>query len=124
MFPFGLQARTGYLPVRPRAIARQGRMKRTTEGRRKTTKSTKPDTNSVVKAEYRARYGSEGHCGDRVAQRLKKLDADALREVAKANGVWKPEYTKLNPGLRRMCIGNRIRGLIRNGGKIAWAGKA
>ena len=59
-------------------------MKRTTKSKRKTTTSTKPNTNSVVKAEYRARYGSEGHCGDRVAHRLKKLDADGLREVAEA----------------------------------------
>ena|SRR6185369_2603646 len=123
MFPFGLQA--GHLPAPqgPSTIAWQD-TKRTTEGRRKSTKSTKSDTNSVVRSEYRARYGSEGHCGDRVAHRLKKLDSDGLREVAEANGVWKAEYAKLNPGLQRMSIGNRIRGLIRNGSKISWVGKA
>jgi hypothetical protein len=48
------------------------------------------------------------------------IDLGKLCAVAEANGVWDDRYAKLNPGLARMTIGNRLRALARRGGKIRW----
>ncbi len=57
--------------------------------------------------------------GDAIAIDLRGRElADCYRIVSKAIGVPRKEledkYRHLNPGQQRMCIGNRLRGFIRN----------
>ena len=92
------------------------------------TKHPKTATGSVVPAEFRQRYGASGSCDDTTARKLAKAtrgkdgkpDPAKLRKVAEANGVWRAEYDKLNPGLARMTVGNRLRKLPRDGVAIKW----
>jgi hypothetical protein len=109
--------------------------------RKTTTTRTKPKTRrptakradsaaSVVSAKYRERY-ADGSCGDDLAARLKKhlaaddgtTDLTKLRDLAKANGVWEDGYSKLNAGLARMSVSNRLRALLRKGGAVKWGTK-
>jgi hypothetical protein len=48
------------------------------------------------------------------------IDAAKLRGLALSNGVWDERYAKLSNGLARMSIGNKLRALVRRGGKIKW----
>ena len=81
----------------------------------------------VVPTKYRERY-EDGSCGDDLALKLKKhittddgtIDLAKLRALAEANDVWEVRYAKLNAGLARMTIGNKLRARARNGSKIAW----
>jgi hypothetical protein len=90
-------------------------------------KTRKTDTASVVPAKYRQHY-QDGSCGDRLAVRLRRhletadgtIDLDKLRALAVANAVWTDRYASLNPGMQRLCIGNRLRALARKGGKLKW----
>ena len=90
------------------------------------SKTTKTSA-SVVPAKYRKRY-EDGSCGDTLAVRLKKhftaangtTDLTRLRALAQRNEVWSGSYAKLNAGMIRMTIGNRLRKLMRDGSKIAW----
>ena len=92
-----------------------------------TKRKTKKTTNSVVPAKYRERY-EDGSCGDTLAVQLKKhvttadgaTDVARLRALAKRNGVWSGSYAKLNSGLARMTVGNKLRKLARDGSKIVW----
>ena len=89
------------------------------------TRKTK--TASVVPAKYRERY-EDGSCGDTLAVRLKHVTADdgttdvtKLRALAESNDVWSASYAKLNAGMQRMTIGNKLRKLMRDGTKIVWS---
>jgi hypothetical protein len=93
--------------------------KTTTKTARRRARRAEPATRSVVKPEYRARY-ADGSCGDDLAQRLRGVDAAKLRALAEANGVWMRDYAGLNPGMRRMAVGNRLRALVRRGAKVKW----
>lgn len=90
-----------------------------------------PVSKSVVKSKYRDKYKNNGDfsCGDEIADELKAfvhvlkgtryvVDVVKLKEVAAANGVWEERYEKLNVGLRRMSIGNRLRTKYTNGERI------
>jgi hypothetical protein len=48
------------------------------------------------------------------------IDVAKLRRLAVDNGVWDERYAKLSNGLARMSIGNKLRALVRRGGKIKW----
>jgi hypothetical protein len=48
------------------------------------------------------------------------VDAAKLRQLALRNGVWDERYANLSNGLARMSIGNRLRALLRRGGKVKW----
>jgi hypothetical protein len=93
----------------------------------KTTKTAAAGA-SVVPAKYRERY-EDGSCGDKLALRLKKhitaadgtTDVAKLQALAERNGVWSASYAKLNAGLARMTIGNRMRKLTRAGAKVVWS---
>ena len=82
---------------------------------------------SVIKQKYRERY-EDGSCGDGLARKLRKrletksgtIDLAKLQQFADRNGVWKSRYVSLNPGMARMVFANRIRALLRAGGKINW----
>jgi hypothetical protein len=82
----------------------------------------KPPSRSVVKTKYREKYKKNGDfsCGDTIATELalyvgvmrgnrREVDVDKLKEVAVANGVWDEKYARLNVGMQRMNIGNRLR---------------
>jgi hypothetical protein len=104
--------------------------KRTTKTRKpKARKAARADTASVVPADFRASYAEHGgSCGDDLAQRLKKhltatdgtTDLDKLRALAELNGLWRSDYGRLNPGLQRLNVGNRLRALVRQGTKVKW----
>lgn len=91
----------------------------------------------IVPRKYRERYGAAQNCGDEVAATLtafvtlpratKKdpdggLDNAKLRAVAEANGIGDrlAEYEErgLNGGLRRMNVGNILRGMVRRGERV------
>lgn len=89
---------------------------------------------SVVKAKYRKKYRPFKYCnGDDLAEQLReylkvedeetgedRLDTTKLREFAQANGCWVPAYGKLNVGMRRLNVGNRLRAKVRKGHDIVW----
>lgn len=91
------------------------------------TKRKTKTTKNVVPAKYRERY-EDGSCGDTLAARLKKhvtaddgtTDIAKLRALAERNNVWSGSYAKLNAGLARMTIGNKLRKLTRDGSKVVW----
>jgi hypothetical protein len=85
-----------------------------------------PDRDAIER--FRAKHGDS--LRDDVAKRLKKtttvndrVDLAALRKLAERNGCWKAAYSHLNVGLARMTIGNKLRALARNGGKVKWGAK-
>jgi hypothetical protein len=90
---------------------------------------------TVVPVAYKAAYAEHNDtCGDRVALALKDattkvvenrsvLDVDALRKIAKDNGIDFAPYEHLNNGQKRMNVGNKLRGLVRDGEPVKIAGK-
>ena len=82
---------------------------------------------SLVGADYREKYGKDGHNGDQFAVALKtatetsvkgkkaKFDRPKLEDIAKANNIDIVKYAKLNNGQFRMNVGNRLRGLFNKG---------
>jgi hypothetical protein len=89
---------------------------------------------SVVKAKYRQRYQPHKMTnGDDLAQRVRKnfmtlkgedgkprLDWSRFIKFAKANECWVEAYAKLNPGMQRMNVINKLRARRRNGEKVIW----
>ena len=52
-----------------------------------------------------------------------KVDTNRLREYGEQLGLWNPRWEGLNPGMLRMNLANRIRGVLRNStGEIAGPG--
>jgi hypothetical protein len=47
-------------------------------------------------------------------------DVGMLREVADANDAWDAKYEKLNPGMQRMNVGNKLRARVKRGELIQW----
>lgn len=93
---------------------------------------------SAVKERYKQRYAAAGDptsCQDDISQVLKSyvtttndkgkpiVDMDALAEVATQNGIDLERYEGLNRGMIRMNVGNRLRGLIRNGETVTINGQ-
>jgi len=83
---------------------------------------------SVVKKLYKARYKPhKAKCGDQISQLITAhitvkaaekgerphVDEAKLIRFAKANGCWDPNYAKINVGMKRMNIANRLRGKVR-----------
>jgi hypothetical protein len=88
---------------------------------------------SVVPAAYKAQYKERGDatsCGDNVASKLKAaiLDKKAggmslakLAKIGKLNDVDVAEkWGHLNPGMRRMNLGNVLRAKAKRGEKVVW----
>jgi hypothetical protein len=87
---------------------------------------------SVVPAKYRRQYAKHDEsCGDTIAKESKayltvdtedgpKLNLELLVRWAEANGCWVESYSKLNPGMQRMNVVNRLRAKIRKGHVVAW----
>lgn len=83
---------------------------------------------SIVPLRFKQAYGEHNDTnGSKLSLALKKqtttenddgrecLDVDALRAVAKANGIEFKPYEKLNNGQKRMNVGNKLRGLVASG---------
>jgi hypothetical protein len=84
----------------------------------------------VMVASYHARYSANPHgpgCGDRLDVALRdfllrqptekgekaRVDLVLLRECAENNDVWNSAWGTLNPGMQRMNLANRLRGVLR-----------
>jgi hypothetical protein len=84
----------------------------------KTRKPAHKQTASVVPTKYRDKY-RDGSCGDALAAQLHThitnddgtTNLAKLKALAQLNGVWRANYAKLNAGMQRMCVGNRMRAL-------------
>lgn len=61
---------------------------------------------------------------DKIAAALRGLTEKEWSKVAKANKVKVKNSAKLNPGLRRLALGNALRRVMRENGKIDVLGKA
>ncbi len=94
------------------------------------------DGASVVKAKYKKAYRPHRMtCGDALSQQIRKefmtikdpdtkklkLDWKRFAAFAKANGCWSEDYLKLNKGMRRMNIVNRLRAKINDDHKVIWS---
>lgn len=99
---------------------------------RKTKAKPAPDPRSIVSADWRDRYAKHGgSCGDALSVRLRRhleaddgsLDLTKLKALALLNGCWQPGYERLNRGMRRLNVGNRLRALARNGVTVKWPGR-
>jgi hypothetical protein len=98
--------------------------------KRPTRRRPTPTTpGSVVQADFRARYAEHGgSSGDELSVRLRKhletadgtIDLAKLRALAETNEVWSDRYSSLNAGMQRLNVGNRLRALVRRGGKVKW----
>lgn len=92
----------------------------------KPPRKEKGDSKSVVPYKYKEKYDirGDGTVGDDISTALRMCMAhgvaghtgrDALLEVARVNNVDTLAYTKLNTGMLRMNIGNRLRSKHRRG---------
>lgn len=52
-----------------------------------------------------------------------QLDVDALRAWGESIGLWRDKWDRLNPGMQRMNLTNRVRAAIRNGATIELNGE-
>lgn len=56
---------------------------------------------------------------DGIADALRGHDVDYAKAALTANGgEWNSAWDKLNPGMQRMNVGNKLRGLMRSNGQI------
>lgn len=73
---------------------------------------------SIVKPEYRDQYKENGFTnGDAVAVALKQENI-TLEQVAIDNALDLGHWEHLNSGQQRMCLGNRLRGMVRHGSAV------
>lgn len=86
---------------------------------------------NVIEPQYRPAYKVSNGCGDNIQKELAaeflvddpetgnpSLDLKRFKAWAKGYDVWQLKYDNLNPGMQRMNVGNRVRGLIRNGAVV------
>ena len=89
-------------------------------------------TSGVMALTFHKRYTENGGGnGDALDSELReafcmedgKVDTNRLREYGEQLGLWNPRWEGLNPGMLRMNLANRIRGVLRNStGEIAGPG--
>jgi len=88
---------------------------------------------SVIKRKYKERYRPHRMTnGDDTARLVgehvkfkdedgkMRVDQEKLEHFAKRNGCWDERYRRLNGGMRRMNIVNRLRAKLRKGHEIIW----
>lgn len=89
------------------------------------------ESKSVIRPKYRAIYRPQDDtCADAFVEAFKaftedgdgRMDLDALQKVATDNGVDMKPYAHLNNGMKRMNLGNKLRGMQRNNVTV-WIGK-
>src|SRR5258708_5654298 len=93
--------------------------------RKNAIKKTKKHTGTIVPNSFKVLYAKfDDTCGDKLAIAIKKLtttknkdgrdclDVAKLSAIASANGLKMSDYAHLNNGQKRMCIGNKLRGML------------
>lgn len=93
------------------------------------------DGKSIIKKKYRTAYRPHRMtCGDALSQQIraefmtvkdldtnkKRLDWKRFTAFAKRNDCWSDGYAKLNAGMRRMNVVNRLRARIAAGTEVVW----
>lgn len=91
---------------------------------------------SVIKRKYKMKYRPHKMtCGDGLAKQIRsefmtlkdpdtrkpRLDWKRFTAFAKLNGCWSDGYSKLNAGMKRMNIVNRLRARAEAGDEIKWS---
>ena len=75
----------------------------------------------ALKASRTAKGTKSLNNGDAIAKATEGLTVDqvftAVKKFTKVD--CRADYEHLNPGMQRMCLGNRLRGFITKGGKVA-----
>jgi hypothetical protein len=103
---------------RPAAIAKPRKTKVVKAGPRIVYIGPKANRQAHDISHYRKVKTATGNtsldCGDQLARELAGLDLDATYELAARKlgvsaGELRAKYLKLNPGMQRMCLGNRVR---------------
>jgi hypothetical protein len=102
------------------ALEKENKMIEETETTSETPKAAKKPQETLTK--YQDKYKGTGHCGDEIATAFAsyvkvggKVSEEKLYEVAKANSVDMSKYEGKNIGMKRMNLGNRLRGLHKKG---------
>ena len=75
---------------------------------------------SVVPRKYKQKYGAKANCGDVVATKMEDISPDYLPHLASVNDIDFNRWAHLNPGMRRMNLGNVLRNRAKNGDEIVW----
>lgn len=83
-------------------------------------------SHSIIKNKYKSAYKPfKMSNGDEVAHQLAeflkakgedgklRIDADRLERFARNNGLWDERYARLNVGMRRLNVGNKLRAKLR-----------
>jgi len=84
---------------------------------------------SAVDPEYRDRYPVDHEhktmsgkpsigVEDEITERLKGVGVETLHSVCRENKLDPDRWKHLNEGMQRMCLGNRLRGMARNGHRV------
>lgn len=120
-----MQTNTEATPAKTRKVRKDKGTKRAVPA---TPHRKSKSKRSIVPAKFKAAYAdSRDTCGDKMAMALKDattttntdgrecLDVPALAAIAKANGLSMSPYSHLNNGQKRMCVGNKLRGLAEQG---------
>jgi len=88
---------------------------------------------SAVRSEYRRKYSvDKAHktasgkpsigVEDQITDLLKGADVGIIESVCDENDLDYNRWAGLNPGMQRMCLGNRLRGMAQKGHRVAIAG--
>ncbi len=77
-------------------------------------------TGTVVPQKYKDKYGKLQSCGDDLVSFLlrswgEKTDLEMVKATGIENGIWNERWERLNPGMQRMNLGNRMRTRVREG---------
>jgi hypothetical protein len=97
------------------------------------------ESGSKVRQRYKNEYAARGnarHCSDDFAELFNAavldygdgektfkrpiLNEPALKKIAVENGIDYDRYSHLNNGMKRMNVGNALRGMLRRGNTIWW----
>ena len=88
---------------------------------------------SIIKRRYKTAYKPfKMTNGDEIAEQLSKvlkvegddgklrIDPERLEAFARNNGLWDERYARLNVGMRRLNVGNKLRAKVRKGFEVNW----
>ena len=76
---------------------------------------------SVVPQKYKQKYGTKANCGDEVATKMEEVLPEELPHLASLNDIDFNRWAHLNPGMRRMNLGNVLRNRANNGTEVVWS---
>ena len=76
---------------------------------------------SVVPRKYKQKYGTKANCGDEVATKMEEVLPEELPHLASLNDIDFNRWAHLNPGMRRMNLGNVLRNRANNGTEVVWS---